>query len=80
MGADDANFTVAGTYRAVVPINWAQMCKDQYGDSANIWWVGGKSGPMGAPWKCMGAPGRHYALYDNRVPPRLAGVVNWMLH
>jgi hypothetical protein len=78
MGADDANFSIPGLYTARVPIDWAQMCKDQYGDTASVWWVGGSSG---SPWQCMGAPGWHYDQYDiNRVPDRLQGVANYVLN
>ncbi len=67
--ADGSLFTLPGLYTFRTPIDWANMRQEQYGGSANIWWVGPPvPGAAGSPWQCMGAPGMTYAPYDYSAP------------
>jgi hypothetical protein len=64
-GEDNAAFNVPGLWTIALPIDWAAMCKEQYGDSANTQWVPGPAtGASGSPWVCLGAPGRSYDAYQ----------------
>lgn len=45
-----------------VPINWAEMCAQQYPGSSLQWIQAPEAGVWGAPWGCVGQPGVYYNL------------------
>ena len=48
-------------YPYTLPIDWNNMCNQQYPGASAVWIPGPETGVDGAPWGCVGAPG---VIYD----------------
>lgn len=61
------DFTIPYTFHESWGIDWAGMCREQYGDTAHLEWIPGPAtGVVGAPWRCVGQPGQSYEPFLSR--------------
>ena len=58
------NFVTVPFGTHTIPIDWKNMCNQQYPGASAVWIPGPETGVDGAPWGCVGALGVIYDLAE----------------